>query len=59
MWAKWYTDGSTLASTDVIMPSLCYMVRISDNESLDKCVSIAQFKLIIRLRKMIYSRLYS
>jgi len=34
------------------------VVRILDNESSSGDTSIAQFKLITRLRKIVYSRLY-
>ena len=34
------------------------VVRILDNKSLSGDTSITQFKLITRLRKMVYSRLY-
>jgi len=34
------------------------MVRILDNESSSRDTSIAQFKLITRLRKIVYSKLY-
>ena len=53
-------DGLTLAFIDVIVPRPIHcVVKILDNWSLDRSVSMTQFKLIIRLRKMVHGRLHS
>ena len=56
----------TWASTRKIMnifqnwlSDLNCVVKILDNWSLDRSVSMAQFKLIVRLRKIVHSRLHS
>ena len=56
----------TWASTRKIMnifqnwlSDLNCVVKILDNWSLDRSVSMAQFKLIVRLMKIVHSRLHS